>query len=177
MGHAPLVLRVPIANFGAELRERLGEASVYVARTADGRARVTAADPATGLVLTACGDALPAVRDALARQGLTARDGGWDVPDEPVDGPGTEPVYISAVAYRSADGNASVWVDVDQVEPFEGEILRRMYDEFIETGELRNVDYDAFLKAGEPTCVIVDPEQVRFYLRQKLAGPAEASKV
>lgn len=174
MGHGQMVLRVPAAQFAAEVRQRVPDATVYVGRTGDGGARATAADPERGVTVTCLGETVPTLRTTLEAQGITVTEGMWDVPDEPAETPLAPPIYVSAVAYHSADGNVGVWVDVDEVEPFEGEILRRMYDEFIDTGELRDVDYETFLRKGEPTCVIVDPEQVRFFLRQKLTAKPDA---
>ena len=50
------------------------------------------------------------------------------------------------------------------------EVVKRLYEEFRETGELAEVAFEEFMKLAVPTIVVVGPEEIQRYVERNAAG-------
>ncbi|MBI3720930.1 MAG: hypothetical protein HY248_00125, partial [Fimbriimonas ginsengisoli] len=54
--------------------------------------------------------------------------------------------------------------------PTQLQVLRTLYDEFRETGEVGDVSFDAFVRMAQPNVLILSLAELREFLRSKAAG-------
>ena len=57
-------------------------------------------------------------------------------------------------------------MDVFPLEPTPAEVLKKIYKEFKESGELRELGFEDFVQLAHPNIVILTPEQVQGYLKE-----------
>jgi len=166
-----MTLHVPFEQFSKTVESMLETKHVFV--TARGRgATVTAADGQKGFLVVSQAD-LPVaqVKTKLTRAGLEILDGVWRLGD------GSEEeceercdAFVAAVAYKSAESMPGVWVDAFRSLPTQVQVLRALFDEFRETGELPDVSFEEFIRLSEPNVVIVAPNQIQSFLDKKVEG-------
>lgn len=162
-----MILRVSFDTFAREARGRLGTDCAYLTQTSD-CVLATAGDPM--IDLTVASFTLFTIQQArieLEAQGLKVSDGCWALRPEELPVANDQTAYISAVSYRTRETKPGIWVDAYPQEPSPAEVLRRMYDEFRETGELGEVPFEEFMKLASPNVVVISPNEVRRYLAMK----------
>lgn len=163
-----MVLSVGWDRFAVEVRERLEGAVVYAAPVVGG-CRLTAAQPEFGLLLR-CDAPLPPA-DALAKlaeEGVAGAAGEWaqELPDEPPP-PGEPAAWIAAVSYRTREAKPGCWVDAYPEEPKPAQVLDAMFEEFMQTGELKDVSFEDFMRFASPNVVILSPAESRRHAAEK----------
>lgn len=164
-----MVLRVELDRFPQEVAARLPSREVYLTRHGSG-SLATACDPAKPLLIVAATPKpLAEAREALEAAGLEPIDGRWEDRDE-FDEPAPAPAWIAAVAYRTRELKAGLWVDAYDHEPTPAEVVKRLFDEFRETGELAEVAFEEFMKLATPTVVVVGPDEIRRYVERNAAS-------
>ena len=160
-----MVLRVNPENFAAEVKNRLKVSEVYV--MASGRHTLaTAGDPSTGLLIEAkFRSTLAKTLDTLEKASLAAKPGSWCTGerDEMLE----QTPYMVAIAYRSEESTPGLWLDSDIHEISVAEALKRMYDEFRDNGEIKEVSFDEFVRVIRPNVMIVPPHQLHGWADEK----------
>ncbi len=164
-----MVLRVTQERFATEVKSRLGSKEAYV-MPCGRRTRVTAGAVDKDFVIE-CEffQGVEATKVALTEEGLEPHEGNWsDTMEEP--GPDDVAAFIVAVAYRSEDSTPGIWVDADVNEINPNEALRRMYEEFRENGEIKEVSFDQFVRVIRPNVLIVPPHQIQAWTESNRSG-------
>lgn len=160
-----MVLRVAPENFAAEVNNRLKVKDVYV--VASGRHTLaTAGDSSINLIIEAkFRSSLAKTLDALEQASLSVKPGSWCTGerDETLE----ETPYMVAVAYRSEELTPGLWLDSDTHEISTAEALKRMYDEFRDNGEIKEVSFDEFVRVIRPNVIIISPHQIHSWADEK----------
>lgn len=106
-------------------------------------------------------------RRELEEAGHTVRTGRWLTADQHGQESG---IWIAAVAYNSDVRMPGLWVDVFPYPPTVSEVTTRMLKEFNEDGTLGKMENEEFHKVASPNIVILDPSEIRSFLRQHLSN-------
>lgn len=164
-----MTLHVPFDLFPKTVQRMLDTKEVFVTARGYG-ALATAADGQKGILIVSHTDHTPAAaKGKLTHAGFEAHEGRWKLTDEVEDeDPEQREAFIAAVSYKSAESAPGVWVDAHRTLPSEVQVLRVMYEEFRETGELPDVSFEEFVRLAEPTVVIVSPSEVQSFLDKKI---------
>ena len=166
-----MTLQVDFEHFVAAIQRHLSTKFVYVCQH-ESRTLLTAADPEKAFVIvsrtrTSAEDAHATLKEA----GLETAEGMWrnDVGSygESFDGfP-----FIAAVSYDSEDEMPGVWVDAYPEMPTQAMVLKALFDEFRQTGEVGEVSFEEFVRQANPNVVIVSPTEVASFLDAKSETP------
>lgn len=159
----PLVLRVSLDRFAEEVRRRLEVDNVYLCSLGSG-SLATAAEPEMLLTVAAVSsEPVGLVRTKLEATGLKVREGCWGDPSSfQIEEPHSE-AWVAAVAYKTGREKPGLWVDAYPSEPTRAQVMRAMYDEFIEQGEVPEMTFEAFMASAMPSVVLIGPEEIRRY--------------
>lgn len=159
-----MILTVPFEEFAETVRRNCGTSDVYV--SSSGRYAVASASGKGVVVATRVKGTVALAREKLAEQGLAVFNGTWLA-----QGPetmSTEPLSFAGVAYRSADERPGLWLDVYEGSIAEIDVLRRMYDEFCETGDLtEDLSFDEFIRRANANVVILTPDDIQRHIMNK----------
>lgn len=162
-----MTLRVPFDLFSETVRRVVGVDEAYVTPTDTG-CICTAFDHNKRVrVLTKQSGPAGATKEKLEKAGMKIRPGYWAEGDEDVPEPPQPIPYIAGVSYHSNNTQPGVWVDAYDAQPTVAIVLRAMYDEFIDTGELQDVTFDEFVRLAHPNVVIVAPSDLVSYVTAK----------
>ena len=155
-----MVLRVSNERFAEEVKARLGTADVYVMPS--GRHAVaTAGSVEKGFVLhSEFNRGYEQTCDILRDAGLNPTRGKWSDTMEDC-GIDEQPIFIVAIAYRSEEPTPGLWIDSDVNEISSGEALKRMYEEFRDNGEIKEVSFDEFVRVIHPNVMVLAPHQIQ----------------
>ncbi len=160
-----MTLQVPYESFSAARERTCPDAEVFVS-VQSGWTLVCCADPKSDtLVASATRRGVGKVKEDLAALGLEVLDGSWfgdgaiHFPDESAD------CFVAAVSYATSAG-PGVWLDAYAHMPTQVQVLRSMYDELCETGELEGTDFDTFIRLANPNVAIVSPREIEGYLER-----------
>ncbi len=102
----------------------------------------------------------------LTPAGIGAYEGHWQESEDIIESWRTQ-LYIAAVAYKSDKKSPGVWVDAYLSEPTPAQVLKAIYDEFKETGELNEVSMEEFVRLASPNVIVVSPSNIQTYLESK----------
>jgi len=162
-----MTLQVPFRNFISAVSRHLERPLVYLHR--DGATTtISAADPGRGVVVTATTDEAPnKIKERLDHEGFSVADGLWTEGQMSTREEEGAETYIGAVAYRTRDESPGLWVEAFPSEPTPAVVLQAIYAEFETHGEMGQVSFEEFLRLAKPTVVIVSPEQVANFVRQR----------
>jgi hypothetical protein len=169
-----MTLRVPYADFAATAK-RFQIHEAFVCAHA-GATEITGMMKESGRILFARTDvALETVREELAGKDLKVFDGVWSTETPELEERlMLEETYIAAVAYHSEDAMPGVWIDAYPFQPSPVQVLRALYDEFRDTGELAEVPFEEFVRLGTPNVVIAGPKEIEGYAVSKVeTNPAK----
>lgn len=167
-----MTLHVPFEQFAKTVERLLDVKEAFVAPHGHG-SRATAANAAKGILVVCHTDHPPdTAKLKLKHSGLELFDGGWSASEEPAAA--AEDLceaYVAAVSYKSSESMPGVWIDAHPTQPTAVQVLRLMYDEFRETGELPDVSFEEFVRLSEPNVIVVSPNEIQGYLERKLDCP------
>ena len=166
-----MTLQVAFDQFAETVKRLLKHEEAYVAPHTIGSI-ATSAKPSADVVVASVTRLSPeAAGSALKEAGLAVFGGTWLTPEE-VMTPEINPVetYVAAVSYRSSGDKAGVWVDAYPSLPTQVAVLKAMYEEFRETGEMADVTFEEFVQMANPNVVVVTPAEVESFLREKEAS-------
>lgn len=164
-----MVLEVSFEDFAQELASRNLERIAYMAPTRSG-SQLTAGNPSTELILY-CRTSLdePKIEAELAKGGIEIRRGAWIGEEAIAINSNFFDCHVVGVAYRSDSRNPGLWMEAFDNEPTQLDVLRQFYREFQLAGFGADLDMDSFIRAVEPTVVILGPDTIRSYAQKTAA--------
>lgn len=166
-----MILKVPHAAF-VETCKRMGITESYCEEQ-HGSTHVTALVPnSIHSVHSEFPMSLADTQGILSPTGIGAYEGHWQDSDSPQDS-WPHKLHIAAVSYKSDKHPPGIWVDAYLSEPTPAQVLKSIYDEFRETGELLEVSMEEFVRLATPNVVIVSPSNIRTYLDSKSESESE----
>ncbi len=157
-----MVLRVTLEEFAEAVRRYAAGAEVFVANAANG-VTLTARNPKDDVMVSSHSERpMTEICPMLEKAGLKVCEGEW----QPDPGPsGT--VYVAAVAYRSRETMPGLWVDCFPTVPTQMDVLKALYDEFVQTGDINGVSFDKFVQQVQPNVLILGPEELAAFASRK----------
>lgn len=157
-----MTLRVPIEEFAAAARDVIGTDRAYAQEGAGGTSLSAGSSGSSAILLCADPRPLSAIRPELEKEGIKVFRGQWslDGAAEIIAIP-----YVTAVAYRTGGERPGVWLDAHSDSRPSGAVLQACYDDFVASGEIRDVTFEQFLEAAAPTVVEVAPESLVGFVR------------
>lgn len=154
-----MILRIEFDRFPEEVRSKFQSEEVYLAQTPQG-CIVTASKSGSDVILTStCRDSWTDASKILTQKGLMVHRGQWAESSHDLEAE-FDPIYVTAVAYRSETGSAGLWIDADHRMPSQIDVLRRMYDEFSANGEMKQTNFEEFVEVLNANVVIVGPHDL-----------------
>lgn len=162
-----MILRVKLEDFAAAARRYALADEAFISDVVGG-VSISAVNVSADVMVTTSTDLdLEETRQFLEQAGLTVRDGQWasdlDQPEQAL-----ADLHIAAVAYRSNESMPGLWMEAYPTAPTPADVLLDMYQEFVSTGELREIGIDEFKKLANPNVLILGPEEIRsFALKQQ----------
>ena len=162
-----MTLNVPFDHFSKTVDRVLGTKDAYIQPVAKG-CLITAGGEKGYVVASHSKYSKVTVKTKLEQCGMTAFDGFWtlngasEIPEN-----GGADAYLAAVAYKTGEPSPGVWVNAFATCPTQVQVLRALYDEFRETGEIGDVSFEEFVRLSEPNVVIVTPNEVQSFLEKK----------
>jgi len=164
-----MTLQVPYDTFAERAKHVAGASEVFVIAHGTG-SLVSCANPAKGIHIVASSSQPVDKVKAELSQALTVLDGIWT--EDPTFEIETDPIsraHVVAVAYHSTNHVPGVWVDAFPDHPTHVQVLKSMYDEFRQTGEVEDISFEEFVRLSNPNVVVVPPAQLRGFLDAHLA--------
>lgn len=149
-----------------EAAQSWGAKQAYVAH-ADGLSTASTIHPTKDRILESS-DTVEAEEwmAELRAAGFAVLQGHWkDSETEATHGISSDWPHVAAVSYVSGEASPGLWLDASLVRPAEGEVLKRLYEDFMSTGELAEISLEEFIRLAKPTVVIASPDELRSYLK------------
>jgi len=161
-----MTLQVPYDRLLEARAEHCADAPVYLASY---QGWVLATCMQNGFLLASFARrSLGKVREDLDGKHVPWREGTW-IADRPLQPPSeSADCYVASVAFASKEG-PGVRVDAYPHMPTQVQVLRSMYDELCESGELEGTSFEDFTRLAKPTVAIVSPREIEGYLERNLA--------
>jgi hypothetical protein len=163
-----MVLQVPLESFGETAQRVLdGCREVYISPHGR-RTLITASKPGLPVIAAVAETSLEKAKDILQKQGLTVFSGRWNTDlSLEHEGDALSDVFVAGVAYRTESGPPGIWIDAYASQPTQVQVLKAMYDEMINTGEMTEVSFEEFVRVSEANVVLVPPSELRNFVSQK----------
>jgi hypothetical protein len=162
-----MFLYVPFDEFAGAAKDRLSVTEAFV-WPLGARTYVSACDPRQGLIIASVAEmSVAQSEDALKALGLNVRHGKWSPNAESADVMDSEGFTVVAISYKSSESMPGLWVDASPVPVSEAQALRSMFDEFCDTGEVTDVEFEEFLRQASPNVLILGLDDLRAFLREK----------
>ena len=162
-----MTLHVPYSDFAAAAtRFEVREAYILAKR---GVTEISSVMKTSGRILfTRTDQSLDEVREDLTKKGLHVFDGAWSIepPEEDARNSAAE-TFVTAVAYVSSEAMPGVWIDAYPWQPTQVQVLRALYDEFRDTGEVGEVPFEDFIRLASPNVAIVSPHEIEGFADTK----------
>ena len=169
-----MVLQVSFKDFGKAAKRLLGdECDAYLSVRGE-RTIITAAKPDGPSVVVAIVDRpMEEAKKELESQGYHAYEGRWsdDLILQELE-EGARQTFVAGVAYKSNNGSPGIWIDAFPQLPTQAQVLRSMYEEVKETGEIANVSFEEFVHLAEANVVIATPNELKGYVAAKEIAPS-----
>jgi hypothetical protein len=163
-----MTLQVPFEGFAKAAQTYASTKAVFLTSHPSGTV-MTCVNPERSVHVVAVSKLpLDEARTALAAEGLEVLEGIW-TEDGNVDleQDTLAAAYVAAVSYHSNQNVPGVWVDCYPDQPNHVQVLRAMYEEFRETGEVEDVTFEEFIRLSNPNVVVVSATELRSYLDAK----------
>jgi len=162
-----MILQVPFEHLAETLKRVLKHKDVFVTARGPSTIVTAASDDRLTMVLSLASSNVLDTRALLEKDGLEVYDGGWHTEgllDIEVD---TATPHVAAVAYLSQDSAPGLWVDAYESLPTQMAVLRALYDEFRETGQIGDVAFEEFVRLAQPTVVITTPDELHSFVSER----------
>jgi len=173
-----MVLHVAFEDFADTVKRVVGDSSEAYAASENGVTILTASAAGEGTVVASVTkSSVEEAKVELQKAGLRVFEGRWtdDLMLEKESVVLTD-VFVSGVSYKTEAGAPGIWVDAYPVQPSKVQVLKAMYEEMLQTGEMANVPFEEFVRLSDANVVIVSPQELRTFVSQKLAGSEVAEK-
>lgn len=159
-----MTLQVPLEQFAPTLARHGLAREAYIC-SQDGTTRVTAAHPTHQIVVVACTRLdVGTTRERLEAAELAVYEGHWRTEGAPELAMNEPETYVAAVAYRSGEDRPGLWIDAYSGPPSQMQVLKRLYDEFRQTGEMGELHFEEFVRLSHPNVVILHPSDLRNFV-------------
>jgi len=164
-----MTLQVDFDQFADAAKRHTKVQHAYLSRH-EGRTLVAVADPVSNLILVAMSKhEIEETQAILKNEGFTSSKGAWHEGHD-IHASDADTAFIAAVAYASGDEMPGVWVDAFAELPSQAMILKAIYEEFRQTGEVGEVSFEEFVRQANPNVVIVSPSEISSFLESKDKG-------
>jgi hypothetical protein len=165
-----VVLQVPFEQFPDAVRRTFDGLSVaYISSQGNSIMASASQAGAKSVVIATTGLALEEAREKLVEAEMEVFEGRWTAElfqeEPPSDPVGT--IYIAGISYRTEQGPPGLWLDAYPSLPTQVQVLRSMYDELIETGEMAEVSFEEFVRLSDANVIVASPSDLRSYLSQR----------
>lgn len=162
-----MILHVEFEHFAAAVKRHMKTPHAYVSRL-ESKTHVSAADPLANVLVSASTSlGMEEAQQKLVASGLETSHGGWaEGGHGPSDSLGELP-FVVAVGYKSGDEMPGVWLDAYAEVPTPAIVLKSIYDEFRQTGEIGDLAFEEFVRIASPNVVIVSPPEMERFLADK----------
>lgn len=166
-----MILHVDFDQFAPTVERLLAAKEAYV-RAHNGTIAISSGSPDRRTIIgSSRRGSLEDIRVALEKAGFTVYEGEWGESGEwPSDRMVEEPVYVAAIAYQSREKTPGLWVDAFPDLPTTAIALRTFFDELSSNGEIGEVTFEEFIRAANPNVVILGPNELQNFLREKAIG-------
>ena len=155
-----------LTRFAPTVKRLLESKDAYI-MSHPGGSLATAGDPKKDILIAANTKATADdARAKLKAEGLEVHDGRWTT-DAQLSLEETAPPYIAAVAYESSEDKPGIWLDAYAGLPTSIQVLKAMFDEFRQTGELDEVSFEEFIRHANPNVIVVSPAEIQGFVLQK----------
>lgn len=163
-----MTLQVPFEDFARTAQKLAGVKEVFLSAHPAG-ALVTCANPKNGVhVVSVSHGSHDETAEALQKEGLETFSGVWAEDAEiRLEADPLTTVVVAAVSYVSSEHVPGVWVDAYAETPTHVQVLRSMFEEFRDTGEIEDISFEEFVRLSVPNVVVVSASQLRGYLDAK----------
>jgi hypothetical protein len=165
-----VVLQVPFGEFGETAKRVLGhKCDAYLCRHGERTVATAAIASMSSVVVAILDKPLEEARKLIEAQGLSTHEGRWSddlVLQELEEGPAE--TFVAGIAYKSDTGTPGIWIDAFPQLPTQVQVLRAMYEEVKETGEMSEVSFEEFVRLAEANVVIATPEDLKGYMAAKV---------
>lgn len=123
---------------------------------------VQAFDPEKKIIIQAITtQKIEKVKDYLQEKNLMVREGIWEnCGQEVINRHFNQNLYVAAISYLSSEAKPGLWVHTYQEEPTPAEVLKKIYDEFKEAGEIAQTHFEEFLRLACPNVLILSQKQL-----------------
>jgi len=161
-----MILQVPFEQFASTVKRVLKQKEVFVTSRGNTALATSASDDRNTVVASASLFSLAEARTQLEKEGLQVFDGSWHT-DGLVDlGSDQEAPFVAAVAYVSEEHTPGLWIDAYPSLPTHITVLKALYEEFRQTGQVADVTFEEFVRMAKPTVVVTTPEELRGFVDQ-----------
>ena len=167
-----MVLRVEFEEFAAACKKLLKTEEVFLT-TRGGGSLATAGEPGKNIIVAAVGrQGIDEAKSALEAYGLKVAAGEWSLSGEglEVSEVGCE-LHVGAVAYHSKDSKPGLWIDAFAEPRSQTQVLRVMFDELRETGELPEVSFEEFIRRANPNVIVLAPTDLMRFVDKQTQCP------
>ena len=162
-----MTLRVPYSDFAAAATRFEAREAYILARK--GGTEVSAVMKSSGQILFSRTELpLDEVRLDLTNKGLHVFDGAWSLDPPEEETTRCEETFIAAVSYVSSEAMPGIWIDAYPWQPTQVQVLRALYDEFRDTGEVGEVPFEEFIRLASPNVAIVSPHEIEGFVESKV---------
>ena len=159
-----MTLRVPFDGFVEAVRRNLSTHDAYV-HSDNARVIVSAGQGDKKMVVVASAQmTVEEAKNQLHGEGLHVFEGLWSIGD---DLELMEMPYLGAVSYRANKEKTGVWLEAYPELPSETRVLQDLYEEFRESGELGDINFDQFEVSSQASVVLLSPNQLESFLTAK----------
>lgn len=163
-----MVLRVEFERFADTCKKLLQVEDAFVTSRGDG-SMATAAAPGKELIVAAvCRQSAGEVTKALEGAGMKVSEGewspggeGWEINEVGCD------LHVGAVAYNSKESKPGLWVDAFAEPRTHTQVLRAMFDELRENGELDEMSFEEFVRLANPNVVVLAPTDLTRFVEHQ----------
>jgi hypothetical protein len=77
-------------------------------------------------------------------------------------------LYVGGISYRTDGESPGIWIDAYRQQPTHAHVLRSMYAELTDTGEMPSVSFEEFVRLANPTVVVSSPTELKAFATKNL---------
>ncbi len=138
-----MLLKLPFKTFLNTIKEDKGlDKTIYYEIQGD-KTILTLANFKNNCTLQcSTGFKLSEIKNELTAKGYTLSEGRWF--DTSQDNERMLGYWITVITYPTQSETPGIWIDINYHKPETMESLKKMYDEFIQSGDLKGVSFDQF---------------------------------
>ncbi len=163
-----MVLHVSFDDFSEAAKRVLGSNDAYLTAGAKGTMVTAAHAKEERLVVASSSLSMDEAKKRLKAAGMSVHAGAWALDgDPPHEQARLEEVHVAAVSYLSATKQPGVWVDAYDAKPSTVQVLKALYEEFRENGEMPEASFEEFVRIANPNVAIVTPAELEGYIEAK----------